>query len=240
MRGVVKYQQRSNILQSWTKVLAPLEPFQKMHHFSSFNRKPPNRMDKIIDTLIKPWVNYFISSMWSSFKLTQNWSQLECIKVDSAFVLCATPSTEKRKKSRELSEDFRSKIVEKYQQSQGYKSISRDLKVPLSTVCNIIKKIITHGTVATLPGHGRKRKIDERMQRRIVRMVDKQPQSTSTQIQAVLLTQGATASARTTRRHLNEMKRYGRRPRRTTLVSLQFARTYPSKPQGECFVDRWD
>ena len=237
MRGVVKYQQRSNILQSWTKVLAPLEPFQKMHHFSSFNRKPPNRMDKIIDTLIKPWVNYFISSMWSSFKLTQNWSQLECIKVDSAFVLCATPSTEKRKKSRELSEDFRSKIVEEYQQSQGYKSISRDLKVSLSTV-QYNQLVYNPWNCGKSPWTWMEE--DERMQRRIVRMVDKQPQSTSTQIQAVLLTQGATASARTTRRHLNEMKRYGRRPRRTTLVSLQFARTYPSKPQGECFVDRWD
>ncbi len=138
-----------------------------------------------------------------------------------------------------MSEDLRSKIVEKYQQSQGYKSISRDLKVPLSTVRNIIKKFITHGTVANLPGRGRKRKIDERMQRRIVRMVDKQPQSTSTQIQAVLQTQGASVSARTIRRHLNEKKRYGRRPRRTPLLTqrhkkarLQFAKMYLSKPQS--------
>ena len=78
--------------------------------------------------------------------------------------------------------------MEKYQQSLVNKSISRELKVPLSTVCNIIKKFITHGAVANLPGRGRKRKIDERMQRRIVRMVDKQPQSTSTQNQAVLQT----------------------------------------------------
>ena len=48
--------------------------------------------------------------------------------------VCATTSMEKRKKSQELSEDLRSKLVEKYQQSQGYKSISGDLKVPLSTV----------------------------------------------------------------------------------------------------------
>lgn len=41
-------------------------------------------------------------------------------------------------------------------QSQGYKSTSIDL--PLSIVHNIIKKFKTHGTVANLPGHGRKRK----------------------------------------------------------------------------------
>ena len=75
---------------------------------------------------------------------------------------------EKRKKSKELSEDLRTKIVEKHGQSQGYKSISRDLDVPVSTVRNVIKKFTAHGTVANLPGCGRKRKIDERLQQRIV------------------------------------------------------------------------
>uniref|UniRef100_A0A8C4SC68 Transposase n=1 Tax=Erpetoichthys calabaricus TaxID=27687 RepID=A0A8C4SC68_ERPCA len=146
---------------------------------------------------------------------------------------------ENRKKSRELSEDLRTKIVEKYQQSQGYKSISRDLHAPLSTVRNIIKKFTTHGTVANLPGHGRKRKTDKRLQRRIVRMVDKQPQSTSKHIQAVLQTQGATVSARTIRQYLNEMKRYGRRARRTPLLTqkhkkarLEFAKMYLRKPKS--------
>uniref|UniRef100_A0A8C4RGC3 Transposase n=1 Tax=Erpetoichthys calabaricus TaxID=27687 RepID=A0A8C4RGC3_ERPCA len=146
---------------------------------------------------------------------------------------------ENRKKSRELSEDLRTKIVEKYQQSQGYKSISRDLHVPLSTVRNIIKKFTTHSTVANLPGRGRKRKIDKRLQRRIVQMVDKQPQSTSKHIQAVLQTQGATVSARTIHQHLNEMKRYGRRARRTPLLTqkhtkarLEFAKMYLRKPKS--------
>uniref|UniRef100_A0A803K611 Transposase Tc1-like domain-containing protein n=1 Tax=Xenopus tropicalis TaxID=8364 RepID=A0A803K611_XENTR len=121
-----------------------------------------------------------------------------------------------RKRRRELSEDLRSKIVEKYQQSQGYKSISRDLDLPLSTVRNIIKKFATHGTVANIPGRGRKRKIDERLQRRIVQM-DKQLQTSSKKIQAVLQAQGASVSARTIRRHLNQKKRHGRRPRRTPL-----------------------
>ena len=89
--------------------------------------------------------------------------------------VCTILSMEKRKKSKELSEDLRTKIVEKHGQSQGYKSISRDLDVPVSTVRNVIKKFTAHGTVANLPGRGRKRKIDERLQRRIVRMVDKEP-----------------------------------------------------------------
>ena len=108
-----------------------------------------------------------------------------------------------RKRRRELSEDLRTKIVEKYQQSQGYKSISRDLDLPLSTVRNIIKKFATHGTVANLSGHGRKRKMYEKLQRRIVWMVDKQPQTSSKEIQAVLQAQGASVSVHTIRWHLN-------------------------------------
>ena len=92
-------------------------------------------------------------------------------------------SMEKRKKTRELSEEVRHKIVAKHGQSQGYKSISRDLNVPVSTVRNIIRKFKADGTVANLPGRGRKRKLDQRLQRRIVQMVEKVPQSTEKQMQ---------------------------------------------------------
>ncbi len=91
------------------------------------------------------------------------------------------------------------KIVEKHGQSQDYKSISRDLNVPVSTVRNIFKRFTAHGTVANLPVRGRKSKINEKLQRRIVRMVDKEPRLTSKQIQADLQTQGTTMSARTIR-----------------------------------------
>ena len=114
-----------------------------------------------------------------------------------------------------LSGDLRTKILEKHGQSQGYKSISRDLDILVYTARNVIKKFTAHGSVDNLPGCGRKRKIDESLQRRIVWMVNKEPWSTSKQIQADLQTQGTTVSARTICRHLNEMGRYGRRLRRT-------------------------
>ena len=72
-------------------------------------------------------------------------------------------STEKREKTRELSEEDRHKIVVKHGQSQGYKSISRDLDAPVSTIHNVVMKIKTRGTVANLPGHGRKIKLDQRI-----------------------------------------------------------------------------
>uniref|UniRef100_A0A8C5WJP2 Transposase n=1 Tax=Leptobrachium leishanense TaxID=445787 RepID=A0A8C5WJP2_9ANUR len=70
-------------------------------------------------------------------------------------------------------------------------------------------------------------------------MVDKRPQTSSKEIQAVLQAQGASVSAQTIRRHVNEMKRYGRRPRRTPLLTQrpkkarrQFAKMYLSKPKS--------
>ena len=69
-------------------------------------------------------------------------------------------------------------------------------------------------------------------------MVDKEPRLTSKQIQADLQTQGTAVSAHTISRHLNEMGRYGRRPRRTPLLTqrhkkarLEFAKTYLRKPK---------
>lgn len=128
--------------------------------------------------------------------------------------------------------------MRKHGQSQGYKSISKDLNVPVSTVRSVINKCKAHGTVANLPRCGRKRKIDERFQRKIVRMVDKEPRLTSKQVQAVLQSEGTTVSTRTIRRRLNEKGLYGRIPRKTPLLTqrhkkarLEFAKTYLRKPK---------
>ncbi len=157
--------------------------------------------------LVKIVRNNCFSSMWCSFNLyldtpvasnrcgqysNHTCNQLKWRKVNSTFVLCVTLSMEKRKKCKELY--LREKIVKKHGQSQGYKSISRDLNVPVSTVRNIIKRFTAHGTVANLPGHGRKSKINEKLQWRIVRMVDKEPRLSSKQIQADLQTPGTTVS----------------------------------------------
>ena len=119
---------------------------------------------------------------------------------------------DKRNKSRELSEKVSEKVVAKHGQPQGYSSIT------VSTVHNVIKKFKAHGTVANLPGRGRKRSIDQRLKQRIVQMVEKGPQTTAKQIQADLQTQGTTFSTRTIRHQLNGRGLYGRRPRRTPLL----------------------
>ncbi|CAJ0925118.1 unnamed protein product [Ranitomeya imitator] len=119
---------------------------------------------------------------------------------------------EKRKKTKELSEDFRNQIVRKHEQSQGYKSIAKDLNVPVSTVRSVIKKFKAHGTVANLPRCGRKRKMDKRFQHKIVQKLDKEPRLTSKQVQVALQSEGTTVSTRTIRRRLNEKGLYEHLP----------------------------
>ncbi len=145
-------------------------------------------------------------------------------------VVCHTEHGEKKEVWRVVC-GFERKIVKKHGQSQGYKSISRDINVPVSTVRNIIKRFTAHGTVANLPGRGRKSKNNEKLQWRIVRMVDKEPRLTSKQSQADLQTQGTTVSARTIRRHLNE-KGTPLLTQRHKKARLEFAKTYVTKPQS--------
>uniref|UniRef100_A0A8L0DQW8 Methylthioribulose-1-phosphate dehydratase n=1 Tax=Oncorhynchus mykiss TaxID=8022 RepID=A0A8L0DQW8_ONCMY len=62
-------------------------------------------------------------------------------------------------KGKELSEDVRNLIITKHGLKQGYKSISRDLGIAVSTVRNVIRKHAVHGVVVNLPGRGRKKNL---------------------------------------------------------------------------------
>lgn len=101
-----------------------------------------------------------------------------------------------RRKSRERSEEIRKKVTAKHGQHKGFKTISKELEVPVTTVANIIKKFKAHRTVANISGRNRKRKTGPRLNRRIARMVEKEPRKTSTQIRADLQVQGTTVSSR--------------------------------------------
>ena len=67
---------------------------------------------------------------------------------------------ENRRKTGQWSEDIRKKVIAKHGQGKGYKTISKELNVPVTTVANVIKKFKAHGTVANISGRGHKRKIE--------------------------------------------------------------------------------
>uniref|UniRef100_A0A8C4QWU3 C2H2-type domain-containing protein n=1 Tax=Eptatretus burgeri TaxID=7764 RepID=A0A8C4QWU3_EPTBU len=62
-------------------------------------------------------------------------------------------------KSKELSIELRDRIVRRHRSGEGYKTISRVLKVPKSTVSSIIRKWKEYGTTQTLPRAGRPTKL---------------------------------------------------------------------------------
>jgi hypothetical protein len=63
-------------------------------------------------------------------------------------------------------EEIRKEIIDK--QGKGYKTMSKKLDVPVTTVANITKTFKVHGTAANLPGCSHKRKINPRLNRRRV------------------------------------------------------------------------
>lgn len=110
-------------------------------------------------------------------------------------------SMDKRKTTGELLEEVRQKRVAKRGQSQGFKFISRDLDVVVSSLRNVIKKFKAHATVGNLPGRGQ---LDGRLQQRIVGILEKAPGLTTTQIQADLQRQGTKLSTHIIGSQINE------------------------------------
>ena len=90
-------------------------------------------------------------------------------------------------KAKELSKDLREKVVELYKTGKGYKKISKELRMPISSVQTLIKKWKMRGSVETKPQTGRPTKISATTDRKIVWNAKKNPQITSGEIQDSLI-----------------------------------------------------
>lgn len=75
-----------------------------------------------------------------------------------SITLCTTPNMDQWRQRAELSEKLRKKIIGISVKGQGYRTIFKQLHVPMATVSVIIKKYNAHWTVVSLTGHGCKRK----------------------------------------------------------------------------------
>ena len=115
-------------------------------------------------------------------------------------IVYTTLNIDQRNLRRDFSEEIRKTIIDKC--GKGYKTTSKQLDVPVTTVANI-KKFKFHGTVANLPWRGRKRNIDPRLNRRIARKVEKEQWITAKEIQAELQGEGTSVSDGTICRFLS-------------------------------------
>lgn len=81
---------------------------------------------------------------------------------------CTTLNMDHRNLLRELPQENRKKMIGNHDKGKGYKTISKQLDVPVTTVARIIQKFKVHRTVVNLPGRGHKRKIDDKLKRRLI------------------------------------------------------------------------
>ena len=79
----------------------------------------------------------------------------------------------------------------------GTKKIHKRLNIPLTTVRAIIKKFQTSGTVANLPGRGRKCMLSPRTVRKMVREAKKNPRTAVQELQTLVASWGHKVSKST-------------------------------------------
>lgn len=142
-------------------------------------------------------------------------------------------------KAKELSKDLREKVIELYKTGKGYKKISKQLRMPISSVQTLIKKWKMRDSVETKSRSGRPTKVSATTARKIVRDAKKNPQITSAKIQDSLKKSGVVVSRCTIRRHLKKNGLHGRVASRKPLLRkchkasrLQYSKQHRDKPQN--------
>ena len=113
-------------------------------------------------------------------------------------------------KTKELTRQFRDKVVEKFKAGLGYKKISQALNISRSTVQSIIQKWKKYGTTANLPRHGRPPKLTVRARRALVREAAKRPMVTLEELQKSTAQVGESVQRTTISRALHKSDPYGR------------------------------
>ena len=145
-------------------------------------------------------------------------------------------------KGKELSKDVRKKIIEHYHEGKGYKLISKDMKIPISTVRTTIAKWKCTGSVKSKARPGRPKKISLKAARKLVREAKKNPKVTSTDFQSTLKDAGVEVSTPTIRRVLNRNGLHGRVARKKPYLKTQHkkARLAYAREHLEKSEDFWN
>lgn len=129
---------------------------------------------------------------------------------------------------------FKNRIIKLYFKGLSYRQIANRLEISFSSVRNIVKKYLTTGSVLNKPRPGRPTKFNEREQRSIHRIVERDPTASAAMIaQEVATTSNTTFCLQTVRNVIHKFNYYGRVQRRKPFISevnrkkrLQFAKTY--------------
>ena len=142
-------------------------------------------------------------------------------------------------KQKEIPIEVRNRIVSAHKAGKGYKSISKQLELPVSSVRAVVQKYKKYGITTSLPRSGRPRKITARAERNMLREVSTNPRLTSSDIQKSLSASEIHVHTSTIRKRLSSNGVHGRIARRKPLLSkkniaarLKFAQEHIAKPES--------
>ena len=140
---------------------------------------------------------------------------------------------------KEISQDLRQRIVNLHNEGLGYRKISAQLGVPLSSVGTIIRAWKCRNTTLNKPKTGRPRNISERAARKLVRTVVQRPHTTRNELREDLVASGVDVSKFTISRALRREGVRSRTARKTPLLQkrhvkarLLYANYHLSKPEA--------
>ncbi|KAL0994839.1 hypothetical protein UPYG_G00127910 [Umbra pygmaea] len=117
-------------------------------------------------------------------------------------------------KRKELSEEFRDKVVQRHKLGEGYKKISNALGISSSTVRSIIRKWKVYGTTQSLPRSGRPSKINSWAKRILALELTMRPNATLKELQTSMAEMGENVHRATIARSFPKCSRNGRSARR--------------------------
>ncbi|KAL6464582.1 hypothetical protein MHYP_G00268990 [Metynnis hypsauchen] len=100
-------------------------------------------------------------------------------------------------KTKEHSKAIRDKITEGHKAGKGYKTLSKVLGLPVSTVGSIIRKWKAYGTGVNLLQPGQPFTVSFRAEARLVRMVKADPRTTRRELREDLMAVGTLVSINT-------------------------------------------
>lgn len=120
-------------------------------------------------------------------------------------------------KVKEHSLQVRTNIVEEYEAGKGYRKLSKQFHVPISSVQSIIKKWKKQGSVSNKPRTGAPKKITPRACSKLVRLVKKNPRVTRKELVEEISLTGVSVTRQTV---ANTLRNAGLRKYRARRVPL--------------------
>ena len=140
-------------------------------------------------------------------------------------------------KSKEISQDLKTKMVDLHKSDSSLGTISKRLKVPRSSVQTIVRNYKHHGTTQQSYRSGRRRVLSPRGERTLVRKVQINPRTTAKNLVKIMDETDTKVSISTVKRVLYRHNLKGRS--HCSKTAIKKARLWFATAHGEYYCTFW-